>query len=84
MGAHLYRRTRCRHTTTDAKITFEADISSWGRQFNTAFHFRSARVAGAGCACPVKRHRQSSRGTLTIVGLLQNWGIYRRLGKERV
>jgi hypothetical protein len=28
MGAHLYRRTRRRHTATDAKTAFEADISS--------------------------------------------------------
>jgi len=80
MGAHLCRRTRFRHTATDAKIAFEfeANISSWVWQFNTA------RVACAGCACPAKRQRQSSRGTLATVGILQNRSIRWRLGKGRV
>ena len=48
MGTHLYRCTGCRDTTTDTKITFEADIPSRERQFNTQ------RVARAGSACPAK------------------------------
>ena len=71
MGAHLYRRTRRRDATTDAKITFEAHIPSRERQFNTP------RVARAGCACPAKQYKQPSRGSLATVGLLQNWGIRR-------
>ena len=78
MGARLYRCTRCRDTTTDAKITFETDIPSRERQFNPS------RVARAGCACPAKQHEQPSRGSLAAVGLLQNWGIRRGPVPERV
>lgn len=85
MGAHLYRRTRRRHTTTDAKIAFdfdfdfnfEADISSWRLQHHTA------RVACVCCACPAKRHGQSPRGS-PVVGLLQNRSVRWRLEQERV
>ena len=78
MGARLYRCTRCRDTTTDAKITFETDFPSRERQFNPS------RVACAGCACPAEQHEQPSRGSLAAVGLLQNWGIRRGPVPERV
>lgn len=78
MGAHLYRHTGRRDTTTDAKITFEANVPSRGRQFN------KPRDARAGCACPAKQHKQPSRGSLPTVGLLQNWGIRRGPVPERV
>ena len=51
MGTHLHRPARRRHKTTDAKIAFEAGISSWSWQFNTAFDFGSARVTCACCVC---------------------------------
>ena len=78
MGAPFYRRAGRRNTTTDAKFAFEADISSWGRQFN------APRVSRAGCACPAKQHKRPSRGTLATIGLLQNWHIRRGPGPERV
>ena len=79
MGAHFYRRTRRRNATADTQITIEADISAWGRQHHTA------RVARAGCACPAKQQcEKPQRWSLTIVGLLQNRSLCRRLGPERV
>jgi len=78
MGARFYRRPRRRDTTTDAEIAFETNISSWGHQFN------APRVSRAGCACPAKQHERPSRGTLAAVGLLQNRGIRRGPGPERV
>ena len=78
MGAHLYRRTGRRDTTTDAKITFEADIPSRERQFS------KPRGQRAGCACPANQHKHISRGSLATVGLLQNWGIRRGPVPERV
>ena len=78
MGAHLYRRTRHRHTATYAyaKTAFETDISSQRQQLNT-------RVTCACGACPVKWHQQSTR-RVAVVGLLQNRRVRRRLEQWRV
>ena len=48
MGARFYRRSGRHDTTTDAEITFKADIPSRERQFH------APRVSRAGCACPAK------------------------------
>jgi hypothetical protein len=78
MGARFYRRARRRDTTTNAQITFKAGISSRERQFN------ATRISRAGRACSVRQHKWPSRGTLTAVGLLQNWGIRRGSRAKRV
>ena len=80
MGAHFHRHTRRRNTTADVESAFEADIPSRERQqFNTP---RVARVPG--CACPAKQRKEPTRGTLAIVGLLQNRSIHWWIGPERV
>jgi hypothetical protein len=80
MGARFYRRARRRNTTADgdAEIAFEADIPSRGCQFD------SSRVSRAGRACPAKQHKRPSRGSLAVVGLLQNRSVRRGPGSDRV
>ena len=59
MGAHLYRlKWRC-DTTTDTESVIEADIPR--------VRSHTPRIPRAGCAYPVA---ESSRGSLTIVGVL--------------